>query len=104
MLYNLYTGRRFIADAGGFTSYPAQAFAGHGYVVLLMNVPQYYIYQPGDFRAAREAEVDSVIADIHSAVDMVARRGIINTAKMGIMGWSGGCFWTNYVATHYPEW
>ncbi len=104
MLYNIYSGRQFIADAAGFTSYPAQAFAGHGYVVLLMNVPKYHLYPPGDFVAAREVQVDAIVADIRSAVDLVVAQGIVDARRMGIMGWSGGCFWTNYILTHQATW
>jgi dipeptidyl aminopeptidase/acylaminoacyl peptidase len=104
MLYNMFSGRTFIADAGGFTSYPAQAFAGSGYVVLLMNVPHYYLFKPGDFASAKRVAIDAVVADIRSAVEILKRRGIVDPSKMGIMGWSGGCFWTNYIITHHPTW
>ncbi len=104
ILYNQYTGRQFIADLG-FTSYPVQAFAGHGYAVLLMNLPEgTFIYEEGDFEKAKRAEVGIVVSAIRTAVDSLVERGIVDSKRMGIMGWSWGAFWTDYIITHYPDW
>jgi dipeptidyl aminopeptidase/acylaminoacyl peptidase len=105
VLYNVFTGRRFIADAEGLTSYPAQAFAGHGYAVLLMNCPEGWgAYKYGDFSAAKTAEVDAVVSAVRSGVDLLIERGIADPKRMGIMGWSYGAFWTDYIVTHHPDW
>ena len=105
MLYNLYNGRHFIADADGFTSYPVQAFAGHGYAVLLLNLPEgTFIYEEGDFEKAKRAEVDILVSAVRSGVDSLVERGIVDSNRMGIMGWSWGAFWTDYIITHYPDW
>ncbi len=104
MLYNLYNGKQFIADTD-FTSYPAQTFAGRGYAVLLMNLPsETFVYKEGDFEAAKAAEVDGVVSAVRSAVDLLVARGIADPKRMGIMGWSYGAFYTNYIVTHYPDW
>lgn len=103
VLYNVYSGRRFNSES--YASYPTQAFAGHGYAVLLMNVPEgWFVYKDGDFTAAKAAEVDSVVAAVRSAVDLLIARGIVDSKRMGIMGWSYGSFWTDYIVTHYPDW
>jgi len=105
MLYNTFTGRQFIYQAGLFTSFPAQAFAGHGYAVLLMNLPEGHgVYKEGDFAAAKVAEIDNVVFAIRSAVDALATRGIVDMNRMGIMGWSFGSFCADYIVTHYPDW
>jgi dienelactone hydrolase/WD40 repeat protein len=105
MLYNLYSGKRFISDADGFTSYPVQAFAGHGYAVLLVNLPEgTFIYKDGNFSDARRAEVDIVVSAVRSEVDLLISHGIADPTRIGIMGWSWGAFWTDYITTHQPEW
>jgi dipeptidyl aminopeptidase/acylaminoacyl peptidase len=105
MLYNTFSGREFIYQAGLFTSLPAQAFAGHGYAVLLMNLPEGHgVYKSGDFEAAKEAEIGVVVSALRSAVDSLVARGIVDPHRMGIMGWSFGSFCTDYLITHYPDW
>ena len=105
MLYNTFSGRQFIYQAGLFTSFPAQAFAGHGYAVLLVNLPEGHgVYKEGDFTGAKAAEIENVVLAIRSAVDSLVTRGIVDANRMGIMGWSFGSFCTDYVVTHYPDW
>ena len=105
MLYNTFTGRQFIYQAGQFTSFPAQAFAGRGYAVVLMNLPEGHgVYKDGDFAAAKATEIDNVVFAIRSAVDLLVARGIVDGNRMGIMGWSFGSFCTDYIVTHYPDW
>ena len=105
MLYNTFSGRDFIYQGGLFTSFPAQAFAGHGYAVLLMNLPEgHRVYKSGDFVAAKEAEIGIMVSALRSAVDTLATRGIVDPHRMGIMGWSFGSFCTDYILTHYPDW
>jgi dipeptidyl aminopeptidase/acylaminoacyl peptidase len=105
MLYNTFSGRQFIYQAGLFTSFPAQAFAGHGYAVLLVNLPEGHgVYKEGDFTGAKAAEIENVVLAIRSAVDSLVTRGIVDANRMGIMGWSYGSFCTDYVVTHYPDW
>ena len=103
LLYNMYNGKRFLADGGVFSNYPVQAFAGHGYALLLVNLPDER-YKEGDFAAAKAAEVDSMVAAVRKAVDMAVARGIADPKRMGIMGWSWGAFCTDYIVTHYPNW
>lgn len=104
ILYNQYSEKRFIAKTP-LLNYPAQAFAGHGYAVLIMNVPKNtFIYKEGDFGEARAAEADGMASAIRSAVDLLIGRGIVDSKRMGIMGWSFGSFWTDYIVTHHPDW
>jgi hypothetical protein len=90
---------------GLFTSFPAQAFAGHGYAVLLMNLPEGHgVYKDADFTTAKAAEIDNVVFAIRSAVDSLVARGIVDGNRLGIMGWSFGSFCTDYIVTHFPDW
>ncbi len=105
MLYNLYSGRNFVAVPHEFNSYPAQAFAGHGYAVVLMNVPEgTWVYGEGNFEAAKASTVDGMVAAVRSATDLLVGQGIADRGRMGIMGWSYGGFWTDYIVTHYSDW
>lgn len=105
MLYNAFSGRNFIHQAHLFTSFPAQALAGHGYTVLLMNLPEGHgVYKDGDFKSARATGIDDVVSALRSAIDTLAKRGIVDTNRMGIMGWSHGSFCTDYIVTHFPDW
>ena len=105
MLYDMYDGKHFLAQGAEFNSYALQAFAGHGYAVLLVNVPAgAFVYKEGDYAAAKAAEADSMVLAVRKAVDLVVARGIADPKRMGIMGWSYGAFWTDYIMTHYPEW
>jgi dipeptidyl aminopeptidase/acylaminoacyl peptidase len=70
-----------------------------------VNVPEgAFDYKRGDFAAAKAAEVDSMVDAVRAAVDLLAQRGIADPKRMGIMGWSYGAFWTDYIITHYPDW
>jgi dipeptidyl aminopeptidase/acylaminoacyl peptidase len=107
MLYNSFSGRQFIADAEGFTSYPAQAFAGHGYVVLLPNLPKDandYFASSGGFCKAKALEGDGVADAIRAGVDTLLARGVVDTTRMGIMGWSFGGFLAPYILIQHPTW
>ena len=56
----------------------AQAFAGHGYAALIMNVPKNtFIYKDGDFAEPRAADADGVASAIRSAIDLLIGRGIV---------------------------
>src|SRR5205823_9317171 len=105
VLYNVYSGKEFLVDAPLFTSYPVQAFAGHGYAVLLMNVPEgAFNYKHGDFAAAKTAEIDKMVNAVRAGTDLLVCRGIADPKRMAIMGWSYGAFWTDYIITHFPDW
>jgi dipeptidyl aminopeptidase/acylaminoacyl peptidase len=105
MLYNLWGRRFFISDAPGFTSYPAQAFAGHGYAVVLMNTPgNAFSYTPGDFCAAKALEADGMAEAVRAVIDSLVAQGLVDSTRMGIMGWSYGGFWTPYIIGEHPRW
>jgi dipeptidyl aminopeptidase/acylaminoacyl peptidase len=42
--------------------------------------------------------------DVMSGVDFLKRRGLIQTERMAVTGWSYGGFMTTWLAGHYPVW
>jgi dipeptidyl aminopeptidase/acylaminoacyl peptidase len=92
--------RRFSAQAQWITSFPVQALAADGFVVLLMNHPEY-----GPFRWQGESEVatfwerDNTLASIEAAVDKLVALGVADRARGGIMGWSMGSYWADLAIT-----
>jgi dipeptidyl aminopeptidase/acylaminoacyl peptidase len=90
----------FITQAG-VTSYPAQAFAAAGFVVLLMNFPPYHPFRWGgaDVETAAFSDRDNPVASIEAAVDTLVEIGIADPSRCGIMGFSTGSYWADLAIT-----
>jgi dipeptidyl aminopeptidase/acylaminoacyl peptidase len=59
-------------------------------------------FRPGDFEAAKWAEVEGPVASVDSAVRHAIATGLVDTTRMGILGWSWGSYVTSYLISHYP--
>ena len=89
------------ADVLGFNGgYGAQAYAGDGYAVLLPN------YR-GSTNYGEKHKWDIVgnyfekgYDDIMTGVDHLIAQGIVDPDKMGVLGWSAGGHWSNWILTH----
>jgi len=104
MQYNLYHPQVF-SGSPSFTSYAPQTFAWLGFMVLLQNLPpDEPAYEDGDYGNAKNVEIDRVVGSLRSMIDRLSNDGLIDTRRMGIMGWSWGGFYTPYIQTHYPDW
>lgn len=105
MMYG-YTGR-FVSQAEWETSFPTQAFAANGFLVLMMNEPrgaggiagsgQNIV---GDHRAAQLREAYSPLASVEAAVAMLTREGLADGNRKGMLGWSHGGFQVQFAITH----
>jgi dipeptidyl aminopeptidase/acylaminoacyl peptidase len=80
--------------------YEAQVYAGNGYAVLLPN------YR-GSTNYGERHRLDIVgdyfqkgYEDIMTGVDELIRQGIAAPDSMGVMGWSAGGHWSNWILTH----
>ena len=91
--------RSFISQAQWIPNYPAQAFAGAGYVVLLMNPPRMG-WRKGNFKEASFSSSYNPLASIEAAVQMLIDMGIADPKRKGIMGWSNGSFLTDFTVSH----
>ena len=89
------------ADVLGFNGgYGAQAYAGAGYAVLKPN------YR-GSTNYGEKHKTDIVgnyfplgYDDIMTGVNYLIAQGIVDSTKMGVLGWSAGGHWSNWILTH----
>ena len=89
------------ADVLGFNGgYNAQTYAGAGYAVLMPN------YR-GSTNYGEKHKTDIVgnyfqkgYEDIMTGVDYLISQGIVDSTKMGVLGWSAGGHWSNWILTH----
>jgi len=89
------------ADVLGFNGgYGAQTYAGAGYAVLLPN------YR-GSTNYGEQHKTDIVgnyfqkgYEDIMTGVDYLIAQDIVDSTKMGVLGWSAGGHWSNWILTH----
>lgn len=89
------------ADVLGFNGgYGSQVYAGAGYMVLLPNYrnstnygQRFEIESQGDY-------FTKGYQDIMAGVDHLIRQGMVDSAQMGVLGWSAGGHWSNWILTH----
>ena len=89
------------ADVLSFNGgYGSQVYAGQGYVVLKPN------YR-GSTNYGEKHKTDIVgdyfrlgYDDIMTGVDYLIAQGLVDSTKMGVLGWSAGGHWSNWILTH----
>ena len=89
------------ADVLAFNEgYGSQVYAGAGYMVLLPNYrnstnygQKFEIESQGDY-------FTKGYQDIMSGVDHLIRGGQVDSTQMGVLGWSAGGHWSNWILTH----
>jgi dipeptidyl aminopeptidase/acylaminoacyl peptidase len=89
------------ADQLGFNGgYGSQVYAGAGYVVLLPNYrastnygEKFKIETAGDY-------FTKGFQDIMTGVDYLIAQGIVDSTKMGALGWSAGGHYSNWIIGH----
>ena len=89
------------ADVLGFNGgYGSQVYAGAGYVVLLPNYrnstnygQRFKVESQGDY-------FTKGYQDIMAGVDHLIAQGMVDSAQMGVLGWSAGGHWSNWILTH----
>ena len=89
------------ADVLSFNGgYGSQVYAGAGYVVLKPN------YR-GSTNYGEKHKTDIVgdyfrlgYDDIMTGVDHLVAQGLVDSTKMGVLGWSAGGHWSNWILTH----
>ena len=80
--------------------YGAQVYAGAGYVVLMPNYrdstqygEKFKIESQGDY-------FTKGYQDIMTGVDHLIAQGIVDSTQMGVLGWSAGGHYSNWIETH----
>lgn len=89
------------ADVLGFNGgYGAQVYAGQGWVVLKPN----YRGSTNYGEAHKNGIVGNYFApgydDIMTGVDALIAQGLVDSSQMGVLGWSAGGHWSNWILTH----
>ena len=89
------------ADVLSFNGgYGSQIYAGSGYVVLMPNYrnstnygQKFEIESQGDY-------FTKGYEDIMAGVDQLIAQGLVDSTQMGVLGWSAGGHWSNWILTH----
>lgn len=89
------------ADVLSFNGgYGSQVYAGAGYVVLMPNYRastnygnKFTIENQGDY-------FTKGYTDIMAGVDYLIASGLVDSTQMGVLGWSAGGHWSNWILTH----
>ena len=89
------------ADVLGFNGgYGAQAYAGAGYVVLKPNYRGSTNYGEKHKTAIVGDYFRLGYEDIMTGVSHLIAQGLVDSTKMGVLGWSAGGHWSNWILTH----
>jgi dipeptidyl aminopeptidase/acylaminoacyl peptidase len=80
--------------------YGAQTYAGAGWVVFMPN----YRGSTNYGEAHKNGIVGNYMApgfdDIMTGVNALIKDGMVDSTKMGVLGWSAGGHWSNWILTH----
>jgi dipeptidyl aminopeptidase/acylaminoacyl peptidase len=89
------------ADVLGFNGgYGSQVYAGAGYAVLLPNYRNSTNYGQ-EFKVESQGDYFTKgYQDIMAGVDHLIAQGIVDSTQMGVLGWSAGGHWSNWILTH----
>jgi dipeptidyl aminopeptidase/acylaminoacyl peptidase len=89
----------FVSDGSYTTAFPPQVLAGHGFAVLMteyfFDVKQLPKGFPGGL-----AEAYNWMAMVESGIDTLVSRGIVDRAKVGLIGFSRTSWKTDFMLTH----
>lgn len=86
------------ADVLGFNGgYGAQVYAGAGYAVLRPNYRGSTNYGEAHKTAIVGNYFPQGYDDIMTGVDHLIEEGIVDGEKMGVLGWSAGGHWSNWI-------
>ncbi|MEJ0037814.1 MAG: prolyl oligopeptidase family serine peptidase [Gammaproteobacteria bacterium] len=91
---------KYILNAEWHTTFPAQALAGQGYAVLLLNRPPSGQSTANDVRKAQDLEGWQMMSTFERAADLMVSRGIADADRMGLYGWSHGAFISQFLQAH----
>ncbi|MEO6444186.1 MAG: prolyl oligopeptidase family serine peptidase [Gemmatimonadaceae bacterium] len=89
------------ADVLGFNGgYGAQSYAGDGYMVLKPNYRGSTNYGEAHKWGIVNNYFQKGYEDIMTGVDKLIADGLVDGDKMGVLGWSAGGHWSNWILTH----
>lgn len=82
-----------------WATYP-HVLAGKGYVIFQPNYRGSTGYGDECMRAIIGHYFEKDYDDLMTGVDCLIQQGIVDSSKMGVMGWSAGGHLTNWIVTH----
>ena len=89
------------ADTLGFNGgYGSQVYAGAGYVVLRPNYRGSTNYGEAHKTGIVGNYFPPGFDDIMTGVDHLIAQGLVDGSRMGVLGWSAGGHWSNWILTH----
>lgn len=89
------------ADVLGFNGgYGSQVYAGAGWVVLKPNYRGSTNYGEAHKTDIVGNYFQKGYEDIMTGVDHLIASGLVDSAQMGVLGWSAGGHWSNWILTH----
>jgi dipeptidyl aminopeptidase/acylaminoacyl peptidase len=89
------------ADVLGFNGgYGGQVYAGAGYAVLRPNYRGSTNYGEAHKTDIVGNYFQKGYDDIMAGVDHLIAQGVVDSTKMGVLGWSAGGHWSNWILTH----
>lgn len=89
------------ADVLSFNGgYNSQVYAGDGYVVLKPNYRGSTNYGEAHKWGIVNDYFKKGYEDIMTGVDHLIAQGLVDGDRMGVLGWSAGGHWTNWIITH----
>ncbi len=89
------------ADVLGFNGgYGSQVYAGAGYVVLKPNYRGSTNYGEAHKTGIVGNYFEPGYNDIMAGVDHLIAQGLVDPNQMGVLGWSAGGHWSNWILTH----
>jgi len=90
-----YTPDKFKPDGPEICAYAAQALVARGMAVLNVTIPA---SDPAKINTPRE--LMSYVAEVDSAANSLADRGLVDRARVGLVGFSRGGYESYYAITH----
>ncbi len=82
------------------SGFAAQALAGRGVMVLQSEQPVQDLDQWWNSIHGRPKEVQTYQAIYEGAIDYLDKKGLIDRARIGIVGFSRTCYYVKYMLTH----
>jgi dipeptidyl aminopeptidase/acylaminoacyl peptidase len=80
--------------------YGSQVYAGQGYVVLKPNYRGSTNYGEAHKTGIVGNYFEPGYNDIMTGVDHLIKQGLVDPNQMGVLGWSAGGHWSNWILTH----
>ncbi|HYW30233.1 MAG TPA: S9 family peptidase [Gemmatimonas sp.] len=80
--------------------YGSQVYAGAGWVVLMPNYRGSTNYGEAHKNGIVGNYFEPGYNDIMTGVDALIAQGMVDSTKMGVLGWSAGGHWSNWILTH----